>query len=316
MSAGAATVGRMDLTPVQERTLRRLLGAGDPRPVFPRDLAVRVRRDLERRLAPAAAGLAEGARLWVTKARLADLHARCEGLFLAGARGEGGLELGREAALGILAHKAVEIAVHAPRLAEAEAVGGALRRLARDDRRFAAFHRSLDGAEVALLVGEAVRRLALFRATFPPLRPSWSPAVEVPLRASMCGGRVVLSARPDLILGGADRADPGRARRLIVDLKTGPERPEHRDDLRFYALVATLRFGVPPFRVATVTLEDGGWRAEDVAPGVLAAAARRVEAGAAAAARLLEGAEPALRPGPWCGWCPRAATCPRARRAG
>ncbi len=302
----------MKLTPVQERTLVELMGSREERPVFDRSLAGDLRADLEGRLRPVLPYVPEGEALWVTKARLTKLHAQCEGLFLADHLGEGEFELSWNLAVGSLVHKAVEVSVFARDLSEGELAESAMGRLRRDDGRFDEFVAGLDEGERGMLVAEVVNRVVLFRATFPPFEASWSPAVEPALKAFLCGERVVLSARPDLMLGAEDREEPMRARRLIIELKTGQERPEHDDDLRFYALVAALRLGVPPFRVATVLLEDGRWRAHDVAPEMLEAAVRRVGDGYARVAELLAGDSPALRPGPWCGWCPRRETCPES----
>ncbi len=82
--------------------------------------------------------------------------------------------------------------------------------------------------------------------------------------------------------------------------------------MRFYALLMTLRFGVPPYRVASFFLESGAWQAEDVTEEALMHAADRVVAAARTAAALANGREPSLSAGPYCGWCPRAAVCPAA----
>jgi hypothetical protein len=71
-----------------------------------------------------------------------------------------------------------------------------------------------------------------------------------------------------------------------------------------------LRYGVPPYRVATFFLESGEWQPEDVTEETLGRAVDRVVAAAGTALALLEGKEPALRPGPYCAWCPRAPECP------
>ena len=39
--------------------------------------------------------------------------------------------------------------------------------------------------------------------------------------------------------------------------------------MRFYALLMTLRFGVPPYRVASLFLDSGEWQAEEVAEETL-----------------------------------------------
>ena len=103
-----------------------------------------------------------------------------------------------------------------------------------------------------------------------------------------------------------------RAQRLLIDLKTGGAYPEHAEDNRAYALLHTLRFGVPPYRVASFFLEGGTWQAEDVHEELLFHAADRVIATARAAASLRGGRDPLLTPGRWCSWCPRADVCPEA----
>jgi hypothetical protein len=96
----------------------------------------------------------------------------------------------------------------------------------------------------------------------------------------------------------------------MLDLKTQDAWTEHAEDMRFYALLATLRFGIPPARVATVYLTSGSWQPEDVDDRCLDRAAERVIAGIESAARARSGADPVLTPGRHCSWCPRARTCP------
>jgi hypothetical protein len=300
----------MELTPVQERTLLEVMGGAEERPVFPRSLAVDLQADLEGRLGAAVDGLAEERDLWLTKAKLTNLHARCEGLFLANELDEGVFTYGPQLAVGNVVHKAVEIGVYARTLDDAELAERALGRLGEGDNGFAAYLGLLDEIEVAELIGEAVRQLSWFRATFPPLERSWNPVVEWPLRVPLVGGRIVLSARPDLVLGGTDRDEPMRARRLVLELKGGQERPEQEDDVRFYALVMALTQGVPPFRVVNVNLRAGSCRVQEVTEDLLRSAVRRVADGAVSAAEVLQGREPRLHGGPWCRWCPRSQTCP------
>ena len=111
----------------------------------------------------------------------------------------------------------------------------------------------------------------------------------------------------DLSLG---RQDGPAAGRLLIDLKGEGAWPEHVEDMRFYALVHTLRFGIPPYRVATVFLASGEWQVEDVSERTLARAADRVVGAARMAAQLARGNPPSLTPGRYCSWCPRSATCP------
>ena len=110
-----------------------------------------------------------------------------------------------------------------------------------------------------------------------------------------------------------NRPEPSRSTRLLLDLKSGGAWPEHPEDMRLYALLYTLRFGVPPLRVATVFLSSGEWQAEEVSEDTLVHAADRVVRAARAAAELAEGREERLTAGPYCSWCPRRSACPAAR---
>jgi hypothetical protein len=99
--------------------------------------------------------------------------------------------------------------------------------------------------------------VTLFQGSFPPLKPlrrELAPISELRVRAELLGGDLVLSGQIDLVLGVPDRLEPNRATRLVVDLKTGSAYPEFAEDMRFYALVMTLRFGVPPYRAASLFL--------------------------------------------------------------
>jgi hypothetical protein len=306
----------VELTAIQHRTLDDLMGRGTERPRFRRELPDELVEEIEGRVGVALSTLPDGESLFVTKARLADLHQRCEGLFLANDQGEGGFEYGFRLAVGKIVHKAVEVGVYARHLSEAELVDRVIERSSVDDPSFGNYVGVLDPIDRAELQAEAVRLTQVFRATFPPMDKAWTPAVEMTQKVELAEGRLVLHSRPDLSLGGADQEDPLRARRLIVELKTGPDRPEHDEDVRFYALVATLFFGVPPFRVATVHLDSGTWRHQDVTEDLLRSAARRVADGCVRALALRDGEPPRLRGGKWCGWCPRSATCPASTAKG
>jgi hypothetical protein len=138
------------------------------------------------------------------------------------------------------------------------------------------------------------------------------PRTETSLRAELCGGMVVLSGRVDLSLGAPDGT---RAGRVLVDLKTGTTAPGHLHDLRFYALLETLRCGVPPLRLASSYLEEGRLAVEDVDEDVLEAALRRVVRGARAVLELRLGLRSAaVTPNPACRWCPAREGCEGAPR--
>ena len=125
------------------------------------------------------------------------------------------------------------------------------------------------------------------------------------MRAELGGGRIVLSGRVDLVLGRTVGLVAGKA---FVDFKTGSRFPGHVDDLRFYALLETLRLGVPPFRLASYYLDQGDIVSEDVSEararrGRGPGRRRRGQGGRAAPGGQRE---PTRRAGPSCRRCPLA----------
>ena len=216
----------------------------------------------------------------------------------------------------MLHHKAIEVEVGGrDELDPHEVARTAVDRLCGREERFAEYWRQLAAPEQDEALMEVVRRVTMFRSSFPPLREmrrELGPVSELSARAELLGGDLVLSGKIDLVLGLPLRAEANRATRLAIDLKSGTARAQYPEDMRFYALIMTLRFGVPPYRVASFFLESGEWQSEEVDERTLFHAADRVVATARAAAALQNGRAPMLSPGPWCGWCPRSAVCPEA----
>lgn len=299
----------MELTDPQRRTLDQLIGTGE-RPVFPPDLAQRLRDRIEE----AAGGLDLAEPLWLGKEKLSDLG-RCEGTLQSKLLGEAPpFTHSVASATGVLLHKAIEVEVGSRDALDPHQVAHvAASRLVEKEERFAEFWRERSAPENDDLLMEVVRKLTLFQGTFPPLRElrrQLAPVTELGMRAELLGGALVLSGKIDLLLGIQDRMEPARGTRLAIDLKTGSAYPEYVEDNRFYALLLTLRFGVAPYRVASLFLEGGTWQAEDVSEPTLVHAADRVITAARAAVALRAGREAVLTPGRWCGWCPRLGSCP------
>ena len=172
----------------------------------------------------------------------------------------------------------------------------------------------LPGPERSELAVEVERQAAGLVARWPTLSPGWLPRTQQPIKASLAGGRVLLSARVDLAIG---RPAVKHASVGIVELKSGKRRAEHRADLHFYALIEALRSPAPPFMVATYYSRTGELDVEPVSEDLLAAAARRTIAAAEALYRLAAGAEPNRTPNPLCGWCDALPTCePGQERTG
>jgi hypothetical protein len=165
---------------------------------------------------------------------------------------------------------------------------------------------------VAELRSAANDTVAKFFECWPPLQRSWSPRSETQIGVDLCDKSVRLTAKVDLVLGIAKGME---AHALVIDLKTGDGYPAHVDDLRFYALVHTLRLGVPPFRVASYYLDTATFHAEDVTDELLFAAARRAADGVRKITDLERGVrEATITEGRQCGWCDLRASCDGASR--
>ena len=98
------------------------------------------------------------------------------------------------------------------------------------------------------------------------------------------------------------RAEHSESRKVIIDLKTGGAWPNHMDELRFYALLETLRTGIPPRLIAGFYLDAGRAVPEEVTIETLGSAMRRSLDGIGRAVELLEGRSAIRRPQSSCRW--------------
>jgi hypothetical protein len=291
--------------PAQEEVLAALGARPHERPAFDPRLRHELRDELEERLAPLAGRLPEGDTLWVSKHLLSSVHG-CEAMFVA--RDAEEFAWTPANARGVVSHKAIELSVSwrgdpAPGLLVDEAIA----RLIASTGTVSVYLGALGEGERAELHGEAVERVSMFQECFPALEPRWRPVAESRLRSDLCNDRIVLSGKVDLTVG---RAEGVRAGKVLVDLKTGGFAPSHVDDLRFYALIETLRLGVPPRLLASYYLDGGRLHDETVSEDLLRSALERVVHGVAAAVALKhEAREPVLRPGAPCRWCPLQDGC-------
>jgi hypothetical protein len=289
------------LNPAQERVLRELMGQGEERPSFDRGLAPELRADLRRALADVDERLElAGVELHVSKGGLARIH-QCERHWA-----NPDFEWGPATAKGWVAHKAIELGVFATaERAPRDLVDMALDRQLDERDGLGEWLLAAPPEDVAELRAEATNLVTSFEECFPRLKAAWRPRTEAPAKHRI--GQVLLRARVDLALG---RSEGDRAGMLIVDFKTGRPYAAHMDDLRFYALVETLRIGVPPFRVASYYLDSATWHAEDITTDILALTVRRVGDGAHKMAELeLHEREATFSPGPPCRWCSVRTTC-------
>jgi len=170
---------------------------------------------------------------------------------------------------------------------------------------FGEYLAALNPSALAELITESGAMLEAFFADWPPIRPAMHPRIEPPIHAVLHDGRIVLKGRFDLALG-----RPGQGPVVITDFKTGIEYPEHREEVSYYALLETLRNGVPPIRVASYYLDGGWFRPIEVSEEVLRSAIRRTAAGVNLIAQLWwRDRAPSLSPGWHCRHCSVSSDC-------
>ena len=293
-----------ELNPAQRAVLDALRAPERPRPRYDTGLGAALRGHLEDELGSLAALLDRPA--VVTKRALAEVLA-CEAHHVASSTAP--FEWNVAVARGVVVHRAIQLGVFrrdAP--PPLELVDDALDRLADDpDATVADYLLGLPEAERAELRGAASEVVSAFAELWPPLARTWLPRTETSVRAELCGGKLVLNGRVDLSLGAPEGDQAGR---VLVDLKTGATSAGHLHDLRFYALLETLRSGVPPLRLATSYLEAGDIAVEEVNEDVLEAAVRRTVQGTRGVLELRLGLRTAsVTPNPACRWCPMRADC-------
>lgn len=299
-----------NLSPAQQQVLSVLGATAAERPQFPEDLATQLRSVLETALEPIQNELSTEHPLFLSKHDLAMIHA-CE----ARALNEKNVEFAWTPAIakGSVAHKAIELSMHWPgSTSPLELVDLAIDRLRDTEKSLGLWLDSCSDLELAEVRALANERVVTFTECFPPLEKKWRPATEAKLRTELLGGKVVLSGRTDISLG---RANGRTAGKVIIDLKTGRPSPTHLDDLRFYALIETLRIGVPPRRVASYYLDSAFPQAEDITVDVLFAAAHRTADGIIKIHQLSIGERaPTVKPSFGCTWCPLLDSCSAGRQ--
>ena len=300
----------VELNPAQQEVVALLGASRGERPVFDPALHTELKAAVEAGLAP----LTERANriddtIWVSKHALGQVMG-CERKYLADEEAQ--FEWSVALARGSVSHKAIELSVHWRREPEPLAlVDEALGRLSESDDRLGDWLQTVSEAERAELRAESNDRVVKFLECFPPLKPGWRPVTESRLRYEV-HDQFVFSGKVDLSLG---RAEGNRAGKVLIDLKTGGFSPQHLEDLRFYALIETIRLGTPPRRIATYYLDQGSFVPEDVTDAVLTAAAARLIDGTTRIVEVL-GAErePNLLAGPVCRWCPVLSDCDVGKR--
>ena len=293
------------LNPAQQTVVDLLGSSGSERPQFDAGLRHELRASLEDALEPVVATFAERDQLFVSKHKLAQVHS-CEVRYLADEQAQ--FEWTVPTARGTVAHKAIELGVNwSGQPVPANLVDETIARLSQSNDGLGDWLRTCGDIDRAELRGRAVERVTTFFECFPPLKSTWRPVLEGKIRVELFAGKIVLSGKTDLALGFADGTTAGK---VLIDFKTGGFAMSHIDDLRFYALLETLRIGTPPRLVASYYLENAEAHPEAVTEGHLRAALARTIDGITRMVELRTSTDDASRrSGPSCRWCPVADTC-------
>lgn len=298
------SVGRVELSPLQNKTLGLLRRAADPI-VFDQAFVASLRHNVDEAFGEFHARLGNET-IFLSKHRITSVLG-CEVQHLLA----DDFSWSPAIAGGQVAHRAVQLMVNwRGDPVPADVVDEAIARLAGEDVGLGEWIAGLGEADLADLRGFAVDKLVKFQECFPPLDRRAAPTVESSVRWPV-DGPIVLAGKVDLVLG---RPAGAESRKVIIDLKTGWVSPRHREDLRFYALVETLRTGVPPRKLASFYLDAGEPVVEDVTEPLLRTASRRMLDAVNAEIELrVEARDPIKRPGVSCRWCPLAGECDEGR---
>ncbi len=296
-------IASTSLNAAQQQVLDQL-GSTD-RPTFEPALRAQLRHELDQAFEPMLELVPDNEPLFVSKRAIGMVHS-CEQLYVADRTED--FRWSVPIARGMVAHKAIELLVgYRGTPTPLDLVDAAIARLENDSYGLGDFLRSLDEGERAELVALANDRVTTFMETFPPLERTWRPTTEAKVRAEFGNGKIQLSGKIDLQLGYARGNQAGK---VTIDLKTGRTHRSHIDDLRFYALIDTLKTGTPPRLLVSYYLEQGIPHTEEVTEELLWSAARRT---AEAVGRIVElnsgDVTPERTPCGSCAFCPVRASC-------
>ena len=291
------------LNAAQQQVLDQL--GSTERPYFEPSLRAQLRHELDQAFEPMLTSMTVEEPLFVSKRAIGMVHS-CEQLYVTDRTED--FKWSVPIIRGMVSHKAIELLVgYRGNPTPLDLVDAAIARLENDMYGPGEFLRGLSEGERAELVSMSNDRVTTFMETFPPLERQWRPVTESKVRAEFGNGLIQLSGKIDLQLGFARGNQAGK---VTIDLKTGRSHRTHLDDLRFYALIDTLKTGTPPRLLVSYYLEQGTPHTELVTEELLWSSARRTAEAVGRIVELNTGDVTADRtPGGSCTFCPLREEC-------
>jgi hypothetical protein len=292
------------LTPRQVRTLNNLISIGAERPFSKVGLSEELGSLIQSGTESSIKKWTEKG-LYFTKSQYMSML-KCEGAVKAYALSTPDSKMPIQVIVGVVAHRAVQLTYTHPGKDMAEYIKQSIKGARSADKKIDEWFATASQSDQSDVIMQSTSKVTNFSDDWPRLEEAWSPRFEEPISSKF--GNLTLSCRADLILG-RPRADL-RQTMMLIDLKSGNLKPEHEEEASFYALVSTLRHGVPPWRSLIYSLASGEYSQPDVSEEMLFNTAKSViETVNNYVEIMTEEREPLLLPSEQCRYCPISESC-------
>ena len=308
MSNTEITALSQGLTPRQIKTLNNLISIGAERPNSRVNLAAELEEVIRVGTSKSIASWTEKS-LYFTKSQYMSML-KCEGAVKAYAQEQRGNILPMPVIVGIVSHRAVQLSYTHPGKSMGDYVKQAIIGARSSDKNIDDWFAKASQSDQSDVIMQSVSKVTNFSDDWPRLEESWSPRFEEPISSKI--GNLTLSCRADLVLG-RPRVDL-RQTMMLIDLKSGNLKPEHDQEANFYALVSTLRHGVPPWRSLIYSLSSGDYSEPDVNEKILFETAESVVKEVNNYIEIMTEERVAkLTPGDQCNYCPVSESCSKIK---
>ncbi len=296
-----------DERPSGEALLNRIRAVDVTRPEVDLAVAGQVRSTLEDAVRPAVGEIPDGVTVRITKARIHQVLT-CERHLVA--RLDEAVRQSPDLVRGRVLDRLFAQVAQGFGVSD-DPVGDALEAAEADgDRSLAVDWAALSSGDQVEVVEKVREVIAALSSRWPRLPPNAFVRLQETICSELAGGRVVLSGRVDLMVGKPTATHVGTT---MIDIKGGRWRFQDSFDAGWYALIETLRHGVPPFQTGTYYLRDGALDLTVVSDDLLSQWTSRLADAAERLSQLAAGRAPVTTPNPLCPWCPALPACQPGR---